>query len=92
LTTSKNKNSIKIIQATGKINPVFVRDMKNLITQNGDTMTVLSTLDTFKKELPQLWKSMYFSDLVYNQELDSFELIEFKSEQDLTLFLLKNSI
>ncbi len=92
MTTSKNKNSIKIIQATGKINPVFVRDMKNLITQNGDTMTVLSTLDTFKKELPQLWKSMYFSDLVYNQELDSFELIEFKSEQDLTLFLLKNSI
>jgi hypothetical protein len=92
LTTSKNKNSIKIIQATGKINPVFVRAMKNLITQNGNTMTVFSTLDNFKKELPQLWKSIYFSDLVYNQELDSFELIEFKSEQDLTLFLLKNGI
>jgi hypothetical protein len=55
-------------------------------------MTVFSTIDNFKKELPQLWKSIYFSDLVYNQELDSFELIEFKSEQDLTLFLLKNSI
>ena len=92
MTTSKNKNSIKIIQPTGKINPVFVRAMKNLITQNGNTMTVFSTLDIFKKELPQLWKSMYFSDLVYNKELDSFELIEFKSEQDLTLFLLKNSI
>ena len=92
MTTSKNKNSIKIIQPTGKINPVFVRAMKNLITQNGNTMTVFSTLDIFKKELPHLWKSMYFSDLVYNKELDSFELIEFKSEQDLTLFLLKNSI
>ena len=92
MTTSKNKNSIKIIQPTGKINPVFVRAMKNLITQNGNTMTVFSTLDIFKKELPQLWKSMYFSDLVYNKELDSFELIEFESEQDLTLFLLKNSI
>ena len=92
MTTSKNKNSIKIIQETGKINPVFVRAMKNLITQNSNTMTVFSTLDTFKKELPQLWKSMYFSNLLYNKELDSFELIEFKSEQDLTLFLLKNSI
>ena len=92
MTTSKNKNSIKIIQETGKINPVFVRAMKNLITQNSNTMTVFSTLDTFKKELPQLWKSMYFSNLLYNKELDSFELIEFKSEQGLTLFLLKNSI
>jgi hypothetical protein len=92
LTTSENKNSIKIIQPTGKINPVFVRAIKNLIIQNSGTMTVFSTIDNFKKELPQLWKSIYFSDLVYNQELDSFELIEFKSEQDLTLFLLKNGI
>jgi hypothetical protein len=92
LTTLKNKNSIKIILPTGKINPVFVRAVKNLITQNGDTMTSFSTLDTFKKELPQLWKSIYFSDLLYNEELNSFDLIEFESEQDLTLFLLKSGI
>ena len=92
MTTLKNKNSIKIILPTGKINPVFVRAVKNLITQNGDTMTSFSTLDTFKKELPQLWKSIYFSDLLYNEELNSFDLIEFESEQDLTLFLLKSGI
>ena len=92
MTTPENKNSIKIIQSTGKINPVFVRAIKNLIIQSRDTMTVFSTIDNFKKELPQLWKSIYFSNLVYNQELDLFELIEFKSEQDLTLFLLKNGI
>lgn len=92
MTALKNKNSIKIILPTGKINPVFVRAIKNLITQNGDTITSFSTLDTFKKELPQLWKSTYFSNLVYNEDLKFFELISFETEEDLTFFLLKNGL
>lgn len=88
----ENKNIIKIILPTGKINPVFVKAVKKILDQKYNYCITHENISNLKNELPALWKFNYASTLNYDENLKFFKSIEFESQEDLTFFLLKNGI
>lgn len=87
-----SENSIKIVTANGKINPIFVKAVKKILDQKNNYDTSFKNLTTLKNKLPALWESAYSSNLVYDENLRYFKLITFKTKEDLTFFLLKNGL
>jgi len=70
--------------AESNINPAFVRANLAILKKHQQQLAVLETAEDKLKKLTDLWKSEY------NAELDDrLKIINFKSEADLTMFLVR---
>jgi hypothetical protein len=84
---SSNSNKIIEIMINGKINPIFFNANRFLISRYKDQLTDLS--DHKKKEfIINCWKEEFHANLVINCE-KNLNIIEFFSEKDTLMFLMK---
>jgi hypothetical protein len=74
-----------------KINPIFVKAYHKLLKKNYSVINEkCSNSNDLKNMLPVLWEEQYKSELVFDNVIHFQNEIIFQTEQDKTMFLLKN--